>query len=325
MERYYPMWMDIHALVFIGFGFLMCFLKTHSWSSIGFNYLVAAWAIQCCVLFEGFWRCVIVTGFDEKIDITIVSLIRAEFCAGACLITLGALLGKCTFPQMMLICTIESFFFTMNSTLLFDFWHVLDNGGCMTIHVFGCYFGLAASAFFKPLKAIRDKNNRIGGTHKSRLIAMIGTCFLFVFWPSFNCSLAYGMAQQRVALNTVFAVTASTLAGAYTSRVLNGKLEMEVVLNATLAGGIIIAAGCDIIVNPGLAMICGAISGVIAGIGFLRMNNFLKEGGMHLHDTRGVHFVHGVPGIFGAFIAIIAVACANYNFENDTQLHAMFP
>lgn len=96
--KYYPMWMDVHVMIFIGFGFLMVFLKTHSWTSIGFNYLVAAWAMQCCVLFQGFWKCVIVHGFDKKIDINLVTVIEAEFCAAACLITMGALLGKCTFP-----------------------------------------------------------------------------------------------------------------------------------------------------------------------------------------------------------------------------------
>ena len=55
MIKYYPMWQDINVMVFIGFGYLMAFLKTHSWSSIGFNFLAAAWAIQCTIIFYGFW------------------------------------------------------------------------------------------------------------------------------------------------------------------------------------------------------------------------------------------------------------------------------
>jgi ammonium transporter Rh len=39
------MWMDVHVMIFIGFGFLMVFLKTHCWSSIGFNYIIAAWCL----------------------------------------------------------------------------------------------------------------------------------------------------------------------------------------------------------------------------------------------------------------------------------------
>jgi ammonium transporter Rh len=45
MWTMYPMWQDIHVMMFIGFGFLMVFLKTHCWASVGFNYIIAAWAI----------------------------------------------------------------------------------------------------------------------------------------------------------------------------------------------------------------------------------------------------------------------------------------
>lgn len=45
MQSKYAMFQDVHIMIFIGFGFLMVFLKNHSWSSVGFNYLIACWAI----------------------------------------------------------------------------------------------------------------------------------------------------------------------------------------------------------------------------------------------------------------------------------------
>lgn len=42
-------------MIFIGFGFLMVFLKSHNWSSIGYNYLIACWAIQISILWNHFW------------------------------------------------------------------------------------------------------------------------------------------------------------------------------------------------------------------------------------------------------------------------------
>jgi ammonium transporter Rh len=56
MHDKYAMWQDVHVMIFIGFGFLMVFLKNHSWCSIGFNYLIAAWAFQITILFRGFWH-----------------------------------------------------------------------------------------------------------------------------------------------------------------------------------------------------------------------------------------------------------------------------
>lgn len=43
-------------MIFVGFGFLMCFLKSYNWGSIGYNYLLACWAIQITLLFGHFWN-----------------------------------------------------------------------------------------------------------------------------------------------------------------------------------------------------------------------------------------------------------------------------
>ena len=59
MHDKYAMWQDVHVMIFVGFGFLMVFLKNHSWCSIGFNYLIAAWAFQITILFRGFWHQII--------------------------------------------------------------------------------------------------------------------------------------------------------------------------------------------------------------------------------------------------------------------------
>ena len=40
-------------MIFIGFGFLMVFLKTHSWTSVGYNLLIAAYVLQITILFQG--------------------------------------------------------------------------------------------------------------------------------------------------------------------------------------------------------------------------------------------------------------------------------
>ena len=41
----YPIWMDIHVMIFLGFGFLMCFLKAHNFTTLAQNFLAAAWAL----------------------------------------------------------------------------------------------------------------------------------------------------------------------------------------------------------------------------------------------------------------------------------------
>lgn len=83
-------------MIFIGFGFLMVFLKSHSWTSVGLNFVVAAYALQISILSNGFWYQAFSKSIDEweKIPLTIENLIVGDFGAATVLITFGALLGK---------------------------------------------------------------------------------------------------------------------------------------------------------------------------------------------------------------------------------------
>lgn len=101
-------------------------------------------------------------------------------------------------------------------------------------------------------------------------------------------------------------------------RAVNHKIDAEVLLNAALAGGVMMGAGCDIIVSPGLCMMSGAIVGVISAFGFLYGTEFVRDK-INLHDTCGVLWLHGVPGILGSLVVVFAVAVAKTNFENDVQ------
>lgn len=45
---------DVHAMVFVGFGFLMVFLQRYGFSSVGFTFLVATFTLQWATLVQGF-------------------------------------------------------------------------------------------------------------------------------------------------------------------------------------------------------------------------------------------------------------------------------
>jgi len=124
-----------------------------------------------------------------NIKLNIDELILADFGAGAVLISFGAILGKCSLFQLWVMATIELFFYALNESICVDIFRVTDIGGSMTIHTFGAYFGLSVALFYSPKQAIKDKNGIGVGNYLSDLISMIGTLFLFAFWPSFNAAL----------------------------------------------------------------------------------------------------------------------------------------
>lgn len=51
-----PVFQDVHVMIFIGFGFLMTFLKRYGFSSVGINLLLAAFGLQWGLLMQGIWH-----------------------------------------------------------------------------------------------------------------------------------------------------------------------------------------------------------------------------------------------------------------------------
>lgn len=180
----------------------------------------------------------------------------------------------------------------------------VDMGGSMFVHAFGAYFGLAASFFFQPTRASKSKNMK--ASHTSNVIAAIGSIFLWMYWPSFNGALATGVTQHRVVVNTVLAIGSSCVSAAAICRVLFGKLEIEVMLNATLAGGVAIGSAADIMTSPFSTILVGCIAGCLSAYGFKKIGPSLLET-FNLHDTCGVHSLHGMPAVLGALISAIEI------------------
>ena len=91
-------------MIFVGFGFLMTFLKKFGYSAVGINFLLAALACQLSPLFIGLATRVVdgtlAAGSSTKIVLDMASLFNAEFAAGAVLISFGAVLGKLSPTQV---------------------------------------------------------------------------------------------------------------------------------------------------------------------------------------------------------------------------------
>jgi ammonium transporter Rh len=155
----------------------------------------------------------------------------------------------------------------------------------MIIHTFGAYYGLVATWFFQPTKAIAEKE-KTKFTYYSNIIAMIGTLFLYMYWPSFNAALGtMGSDQQRAIINTLLANSTSVISACLISRITKGfKLDMIILVNATLAGGAAMGASGNLINYPFCAMIVGFVAGLVAALGYAYMNDFLKKY-LKLHDT----------------------------------------
>ena len=92
----------------------------------------------------------------HKIQITIDKFITGDFGAGAVLITLGVILGKCNLHQLVILAILELTFYTLNEAICVIYLGATDMGGTMYVHTFGAYFGMAATYFFQSKKALGE-------------------------------------------------------------------------------------------------------------------------------------------------------------------------
>jgi len=77
----------------------------------------------------------------------------------------------------------------------------------------GCAWTLGPRDIIKKITPVGS----LGANYNSEMFGAIGTIFLFMFWPSFNGCLASGNAQHRVVVNTVLAISSSTLGSFFMS------------------------------------------------------------------------------------------------------------
>merc|ERR1719320_1091464 len=104
-----------------------------------------------------------------------------------CIISFGGLLGRITPTQLLVMAIIEILFYVLNEQIGVVKSQAVDMGGSMYVHSFGAYFGLAVSAVMGAPKGDSKKAEKLNSAvYQSDLLAMVGTIFLFMFWPSFN-------------------------------------------------------------------------------------------------------------------------------------------
>ncbi|TNN01978.1 ammonium transporter Rh type B [Takifugu flavidus] len=303
----YPSFQDVHVMIFVGFGFLMTFLQRYGFGSVGFNFLIAAFSLQWATLMQGFFHGM----HGGKIHIGVESMINADFCTGSVLISFGAVLGKTSPIQLLTMAMFEVTLFAVNEFILLSLLGTKDAGGSMTIHTFGAYFGLMVTRILYRPNLDKSKH-RNSSVYHSDLFAMIGTVYLWMFWPSFNSAItAHGDDQHRTALNTYYSLAACTLAtygmSAITSH--DGKLDMVHIQNAALAGGVAVGTAGEMMLTPFGSMIVGFLAGVISVLGFKFLSPILEEK-LKIQDTCGIHNLHGMPGVLGAIVGAVTAALA---------------
>merc|ERR1712137_406257 len=288
----YDFYVQVAIMMFVGFGYLMTFLNSYGFSAVGLTMFITCVGGQWAVLCEK-----LMTEGGYPFDIGFEDFLNMNFAVAAVLISFGAVIGKASPLHLLMMTLIELVFYCLNKVYFLQTENFSDCGGTIIIHVFGAYFGLSCAYMFGEAKDNVLNTN----TYVADLFSLVGTVFLWLFWPSFVAGgLPAGEQQTMALINTVMALLASTVTAFALTPMYNANLLTTVpIQNATLAGGVSIGATANFAMGPGGAVLVGIIAGAISTIGFSRP---LIPSSI---DTCGINSLHGMPGIFGGLVSVV--------------------
>jgi len=297
---------NILAMLLVGFGFLMVFVKKYGYSATTGTYLVVGVGIPLYLLLRNSG----IISHEAVNPQTIKALLLAEFAVAAALIAMGAVLGRLKLYQYALISLFIVPIYMLNEWLVLDGGLTITKGfvdaaGSIVIHAFGAYFGLGLAVALSKQKQKQSKQ-AIESDATSDRFSMLGSMVLWIFWPSFCSAIVPEQDFEKTVVNTILALCGATvITYLFSALFRKGKPSIADIANASLSGGVAIGATCNLVSAP-VAFLIGVLAATICVVGYNviqpRLQKLLK-----IVDTCGVHNLHGMPGLLGGVIAIFVV------------------
>jgi ammonium transporter Rh len=294
---------DVMAMLLLGFGFLMVFVRGYGRSALTATYLLVSVTLPLYMLFRA-------VGAFGTVHSEIDRLILAEFAAASLLICAGAVLGRLKMYQYIILTLLFVPCYALNEWILVDGGlgviekgAFVDTGGSILIHAFGAFFGLGVAIVMTTKK---EFGTPIEADATSDRFSLIGSMVLWVFWPSFCAALVPVAEIPATAANVILSLCGATAATYIAAMALRkGKISVVEIANATIAGGVAIGSTCDK-VSLSTAFVIGLLAGVLSTFGFVvlqeRFQRLIKR-----VDTCGVMYLHGLPGVLGGVAAAVVV------------------
>ncbi|MBQ9826466.1 MAG: ammonium transporter [Firmicutes bacterium] len=175
-----------------------------------------------------------------------------------------------------------------------------DYAGSCAIHMVGGIAALIGAILLGPRigKYVTDKNGKVTKVNAipghSIPLGALGVFILWLGWYGFNGAAATSVSElSSIFLTTTIAPSVATCTTMIYTWIKNGKPDVSMCLNASLAGLVGVTAGCDAFDALGAAIV-GVVSGILVVIVVEALD--LK---LHVDDPVGAVGVHCANGIWG--------------------------
>jgi Amt family ammonium transporter len=175
-----------------------------------------------------------------------------------------------------------------------------DYAGSCAIHMVGGIAALIGAAVLGPRigKYVTDRKGKVVKVNAipghSIPLGALGVFILWLGWYGFNGAAATTPSElSSIFLTTTVAPSVATCTTMLYTWIRNGKPDVSMCLNASLAGLVAVTAGCDAFDALG-----SAIVGLVSGILVVVVVEFLDLK-LHIDDPVGAVGVHCANGIWG--------------------------
>ena len=319
LSTYYGLFRDINIMAFVGFGMLHTLTQGNTWTSIAFDILSIVLSFQISLFFNLIFENAFKESWKNGV-LNFDTFIKAIFNSCAILVSLGAVHGKISHIQYLVLIISETILSSLNLKLCDVKLKIIDTGGGLYIHTFGALFGIAIYIVLflsKKKRARLSAYNRANITnYLSNITCFVGVLFILHYLPSFNSGLALSDdGRYRAAINTYFSIIGSiVMSFIITGFIYNGKFIYEYILFGSFSGGIIISTCCSVCLDHWAALLIGMLCGLICIILFKYLNELFLELGYY--DIYNIIIVHGIPGILGAFISSMFLSDLDHRVDN---------
>ena len=175
-----------------------------------------------------------------------------------------------------------------------------DYAGSCAIHMVGGIAALVGAAILGPRigKYVKDRNGKVVKVNAipghSIPLGALGVFILWLGWYGFHGAAATSASELSASfLTTTIAPSVATCTTLIYTWVKNGKPDVSMCLNASLAGLVAVTAGCDAFDAIGAAVV-GLVAGILVVVVVETLD--LK---LHIDDPVGAVGVHCANGIWG--------------------------
>ena len=228
------------------------------------------------------------------------------FCATAATIVSGAMAERTKFSAYCIYsAVISSVIYPIEAGWIWNpnGWLVqlgfIDFAGSCAIHMVGGITALIGAIFLGPRigKYTKNKDGKLvphAIPGHSITLGALGCFILWFGWYGFNGAAATDVVQlAQIFGTTTIAAGVATVATMTFTWIKNGKPDVSMTLNGSLAGLVAITAPCANVDGLG-AVIIGAVAGVLVVVVVELLD--IK---LHIDDPVGAVAVHGANGIWG--------------------------